>query len=149
MAMSNLPPSDPFSRGFASDNFAGVHPKVLEAIAACNRGHARAYGEDPITERAREAFNRLFGRPVETHFVFNGTGANVTALMAFARSYGAVLCSDLAHVANDESTAPERFLGMRTQPLASVEGKVDPRALAAALGRGSRTSSGPRPSASS
>ena len=51
-----------------------------------------------------------------THFVFNGTAANNLSLMAFAKPYGAVVCSDMAHVINDESTAPERFLGMRLLP---------------------------------
>lgn len=126
---------DAFPRGFASDNFAGVHPRIMDAIQACNHGHAMAYGEDAVTARARAAFDALFGREVATHFVFNGTGANVTALMAFARPYGAVLCSDVAHLCNDESTAPERFLGMRLLPLRSVDGKIDPGALADALGR--------------
>jgi len=127
---------DAFPRGFASDNFAGVHPKVMERIQAVNHGHAMAYGDDAATARARAAFNDLFGRQVATHFVFNGTGANVTALMAFARTYGAVLCSDVAHLCNDESTAPERFLGMRLIPLRSVDGKIDPEALKEVLGRG-------------
>jgi threonine aldolase len=35
---------DPDWRGFASDNYAGVHPEVLDAIAAANGGHQTAYG---------------------------------------------------------------------------------------------------------
>jgi threonine aldolase len=132
----SFPTSDRFPRGFASDNFAGVHPRVMAALAECNQGHAQAYGDDDLTAQARAAFDRLLGRPVSTHFVFNGTAANVLALSAFAKSYGAVLCSDVAHIANDESTAPERTLGMRVVPLASQDGKLDPAALAAALGRG-------------
>ncbi len=38
-------------REFASDNHAGAHPEVLEAIAAANVGHAGSYGADPWTER--------------------------------------------------------------------------------------------------
>ena len=30
-------------RGFASDNYAGVHPEVLEVLAAVNVGHQSAY----------------------------------------------------------------------------------------------------------
>ena len=131
-----MPAIDPFPRGFASDNFAGVHPQVMAAIAACNHGHAMAYGEDAITARARAAFSRLFGPEASAHFVFNGTAANVTALMAFAKSYGSVLCTRTAHLCNDESTAPERLLGMRLQPLADTAGKLDPQALADVLGRG-------------
>jgi len=129
-------PMDLFPRGFASDNFAGVHPRVLERIATVNHGHAMAYGEDAVTARTQAAFNRLFGREVATHFVFNGTAANVLSLMAFHKPYGAVLCSDLAHLWNDESTAPERTLGMRLIPLRSVDGKIDPAALVEVLGRG-------------
>jgi threonine aldolase len=134
--LQSAPSADAFPRGFASDNFAGIHPRILECIAAVNHGHARAYGEDSVTVRARAAFDRLFGQPVSSHFVFNGTAANVLALMAFQKPYGAVLCSDLAHLWNDESTAPERALGMRVIPLKSVDGKIDPAALAEVLGRG-------------
>jgi threonine aldolase len=95
-----------------------------------------AYGEDAVTARARAAFNRLFGQEVNTHFAFNGTGANVTALMSFAKPHGAVLCTDLAHLCNDESTAPERFLGMRLVPLQSRDGKLDPDALLDRIARG-------------
>jgi len=130
------PTNEAFPRGFASDNFAGIHPKILAHIAAVNHGHAMAYGDDAVTARARKAFDRLFGQPVSTHFVFNGTAANVLSLMAFQKPYGAVLCSDLAHLWNDESTAPERALGMRLIPLKSVDGKIDPAALADVLGRG-------------
>ncbi len=119
---------------FASDNFAPAHPKVMEAIVACNSGHAMAYGGDDLTKKAQEAFNRLFGREVGCHFVFNGTAANLTALMAFQKSYGSVLCSDAAHIANDESTAPERFLGMRLTMIPTAHGKIEPDALRAALG---------------
>lgn len=127
---------DAFPRGFASDNFAGVHPRIMEAMAACNHGHAMAYGDDPITAGAKAAFNRAFGQRVTTHFVFNGTAANVLSLMAFQKSYGAVLCSDLAHLWNDESTAPDRQLGMRLIPLRTMDGKTDPAALEEALGKG-------------
>ena len=40
---------DPNLRGFASDNYAGVHPEVLEALAEANGGHQIAYGEDVYT----------------------------------------------------------------------------------------------------
>ncbi len=134
--MESLPLDVAEPRGFASDNFAGVHPRVMERLLECNRGHARAYGDDAVTARMRAAFSRLFGREVTTHLVFNGTAANNLALMAFGRSHGAVVCSDVAHLCNDESTAPERFLGMRLLPVASEQGKITPSALLGVLGRG-------------
>jgi threonine aldolase len=108
----------------------------MERLVACNQGHAMAYGDDAITSQARAAFSRLFGQEVATHFVFNGTAANNLALMAFARSYGAVICSDVAHLGTDESTAPERVLGMRVLPVQSRDGKVLLPALEAVIGRG-------------
>jgi len=38
-------------RGFASDNYSGIHPEVLAAISAANEGHQVAYGEDLYTQR--------------------------------------------------------------------------------------------------
>ena len=134
--MNPVSREDDSSRGFASDNFAGVHPRIMDRLLACNHGHAMAYGEDALTAKVRASFSRLFGREVATHFVFNGTAANNLSLMAFAKPYGAVVCSDMAHVVNDESTAPERFLGMRLLPVQSEHGKIVPAALAEILGRG-------------
>lgn len=123
----------PLTRSFASDNFAPVHPKVMQAIVDCNQGHAMAYGGDEFTAEAGRAFNHLFGSEVGCHFVFNGTAANILALMAFGKSHGAVICSDVSHIANDESTAPERMLGMRLKCLPSRHGKIDEASLEAAL----------------
>ena len=52
---------DPTVRGFASDNYSGVHPEVLAAIAAANGGHQVAYGEDAYTARLQEVCARHFG----------------------------------------------------------------------------------------
>jgi threonine aldolase len=41
---------------FASDNYAGALPDVIDAVAAANGGHAPAYGADEVTERLRERF---------------------------------------------------------------------------------------------
>ncbi len=42
---------DPALRGFASDNYSGVHPEVLAAVAVANGGHQAAYGDDVYTAR--------------------------------------------------------------------------------------------------
>jgi len=41
-------------RGFASDNYAGVHSAVMAAMAAVNEGHEVAYGEDSVTGKFDE-----------------------------------------------------------------------------------------------
>ncbi|HET6403502.1 MAG TPA: beta-eliminating lyase-related protein [Candidatus Thermoplasmatota archaeon] len=115
---------------FASDNNAPVHPKVLDAIARANVGHAPAYGADEHTARVTERFRALFGRPdLGVLLVFNGTGANVLGLAAMARPHDAILCADGAHIYADEANAPERFLGAKLVPVATQEGKLTPALL--------------------
>ena len=48
-------------RGFASDNYAGAHPEVLQAVAAASVDHAPAYGADPWTARAHELIRARLG----------------------------------------------------------------------------------------
>ncbi len=121
-------------KSFASDNNSGACPEALEALASCNSGHAIGYGDDPWTERALAAFKREFGPGSETFFVLNGTGSNVLALSLAAGPGLAVLCSDVAHVATDETGAPEATIGCKVRQLESREGKVLPEALREALG---------------
>lgn len=112
------------SRGFASDNNAGAHPEILEAIARANQGHVRAYGDDDYTRAAIRKFEEHFGPGIDVFFTFNGTGANVLGLQALIRPYHAVLCSDYAHIYTDECGAPEKHTGCKLIPLAHQNGKI-------------------------
>ena len=94
-------------RSFASDNNAGVHPEIIEAITNANDGHVIAYGGDPITARSLELFQNHFGGDVAVYFVFGGTGANVLGLKAITQPHHAIFCADTAHVNVDECGAPE------------------------------------------
>ena len=116
-------------RSFASDNNAGVHPEILAAIAAANDGHVRAYGDDPYTARAVEAFRAHFGPATEVFLVFNGTGANVLGIQALVRPFEAVICADLAHINVDECGAPERFTGCKLLGVPAPDGKLTPAAV--------------------
>ena len=112
------------ARSFASDNNAGVHPEVLEAIARANQGHVVAYGADPYTRSAVAKFEEHFGDGIDVFFSFNGTGANVLGLQALTRPYNAVLCSDYAHIYCDECGAPEKHTGCKLIPLPHQDGKI-------------------------
>ena len=118
--------SDGHPRGFASDNNSGVHPEVLEAIAAANEGHVVAYGDDDYTARARERFRENFGDSAEAFPVFNGTGANVTSIDALTAPHEAVICTDVAHMNVDECGAPERIAQTKLLTVAHTEGKLTP-----------------------
>ena len=112
------------SRSFASDNNAGVHPKIMEAIAAANDGHVIAYGDDPYTARAVKLFRRELGKETEVFFVFGGTGANVLGLKAATASHHAIICAQTAHINVDECGAPEKFTGCKLLPITTADGKI-------------------------
>jgi len=112
------------ARSFASDNNAGVHPEVLEAIIRANQGHVVAYGDDPYTRSVVAKFEEHFGSGIDVFFTFNGTGANVLGLQALSRPYHAVLCSDFAHIYCDECGGPEKHTGCKLIPLPHQDGKI-------------------------
>jgi len=111
-------------RGFASDNNAGVHPRILEALGEVNGGHVIAYGDDPYTGRANAALRSIFGEEAEPFFVFIGTAANVLGLSTITQPYHAVICPDTAHINVDECGAPERFSGNKLLTCHTPDGKL-------------------------
>lgn len=113
-------------RGFASDNYAGVHPQVMAALDAVNSGHAVAYGDDPWTARLQDVMRDHFGGHADTYPVFNGTGANVVSLQAMCRSWEAVICTANAHIQSDEGGAPEKVAGLKLHTVVSADGKLTP-----------------------
>jgi threonine aldolase len=113
-------------RSFASDNNAGVHPRVMAAMADANRDHAVGYGDDEWTFRALEALKGVFGEAAEPFLVFNGTGANSIALQAVTRSYNSIVCAQTAHIYVDECGAPARMTGCQLLPIDTPDGKLTP-----------------------
>jgi threonine aldolase len=114
---------------FASDNYAGVHPSVMEALLKANAGHAASYGADEYTGAAISKFKKYFGDDIEVYFVYNGTGANVLGLQILTRSFNSILCAQLAHINVDESTAPEKILGCKLVPVPAPNGKMTADAI--------------------
>ena len=96
----------PAERFFASDNAAGAHPAILDAIHRANTGHALAYGSDDWTELATARIQERLGANAQVLFVFGGTGANVIGLQTAVDSYHAVLCAESSHLWQHECAAP-------------------------------------------
>ncbi|MBX2945740.1 MAG: low specificity L-threonine aldolase [Cyclobacteriaceae bacterium] len=113
-------------KAFASDNYSGVHPEVMEALNRANHEHERSYGADDITQRTINIFKNYFGNDIEVFFVYNGTGANVLGLQALTQSFHSIICSALAHITVDESTAPEKFTGCKLIGIPTSDGKIYP-----------------------
>jgi threonine aldolase len=121
---------DPESRGFASDNYAGVHPEILAAFALANGAHQMAYGDDVYTEHLQDVFRAHFGANAAAYPVFNGTGANVVGLQAMTERWDSVICAETAHINVDECGAPEKVAGLKLLTIATPDGKLTPELIA-------------------
>ncbi len=120
---------------FASDNYSGVHPEIMDALNRANQEHMGSYGSDDITQRTIKLFQSIFGHAIDVNFVYNGTGANVLGLGAATQSFHSILCSELAHINVDESTAPEKFTGCKLVGIPTVDGKIYPDQVEARIQR--------------
>ncbi|WMJ68402.1 beta-eliminating lyase-related protein [Stenotrophomonas sp. 24(2023)] len=119
---------------FGSDNQSGVSPQILQALVEACAGTAASYGNDPWTREAEGLLAGLFEHDVRAFFVATGTAANCLALSAIAPPWGGIFCHAQAHLASDESSAPEFFTGgARLLPIATDSGKLTPQALQQAL----------------
>lgn len=120
---------DPSSHSFASDNYSGVHPEVMRAVAEANGGHVGSYGADPYTARFQELVTEHFGEGSTVHPVLTGTGANVASLQALVPRWGAVICAATAHINTDEGGAPERLGGLKLLTVPTPDGKLTPELI--------------------
>ncbi|HET8969944.1 MAG TPA: low specificity L-threonine aldolase [Candidatus Nanopelagicales bacterium] len=120
---------DPELRGFASDNYSGIHPEVLAALAAANGGHQVAYGDDDYTEHLQSVVRDHFGQLALAVPVFNGTGANVVSLQSVTDRWASVVCTTTAHIHVDECGAPEKVGGLKLLPVPTSDGKLTPELL--------------------
>src|SRR6476659_7256963 len=111
-------------RAFASDNWAGVHPEVLAALAAANVGHVPSYGEDSYTHEAVSRIRRELDEDAEVFLVFSGTAANVLCLQSMVQSHQAVICAETAHLYTSECGAAEKHIGCKLLPVPSPNGKI-------------------------
>ena len=109
-----------------SDNEGPIAPKILESIVEANSGFAHSYGEDKLTGQLKEVFSEVFEREVEVFPVVTGTAANALALGHVTPPYGAIYCTDHAHILVDECGAPGFYSGGASMvTVKSSQGKVD------------------------
>lgn len=119
---------------FASDNWAGAHPKIMAALARANDGAVASYGGDALTKRVEARFSEIFERDVAVFFVATGGAANSLALSQVTPSWGMILCHQESHIQMDECGAPEFFTGgAKLLPLEGFAAKLSPETIRAAL----------------
>ncbi len=112
-------------KSFASDNNAVVHKDIFQAMILANQGDAIGYGDDQYTRKAEHLFREHFGPDSQVFFMLTGTGANVAAIGHIARPYQAVICTDKAHLENDECGAPEKISGCKLLTVPSPDGRLN------------------------
>jgi threonine aldolase len=118
-------------KGFASDNWSGVCPEIMQALTDVNPAHNEAYGEldDPVTSSAIDKFKQHFGNDIAVFFVYNGTAANVLGISQLMKSYHAMVTVGTAHLNEDECAAPEKFMGSKILEVESKDGKLRPEQI--------------------
>jgi threonine aldolase len=120
---------------FASDNWSGASPKVIDALAEAARAGGPAYGGDKITKLVERRFSEIFERDVAVFLVASGTFANALGISAHARPGGVVFCHRDAHIQVDEAGATEFFGGLKIITLDAAQGKLAPATVFEGLAR--------------
>lgn len=110
---------------FFSDNTSGVHPRIMQALVDGNQHHARSYGNDEYSKKAKEMITEIMGKECYTVFVLGGTGGNILALDAMMSSYEALICADCCHIHTTETSAFEKIVGAKIYTTTSKNGKIN------------------------
>ena len=119
---------------FASDNWAGAAPEILDAIVRANDGPAPGYGGDDLSKKVEARFCEIFETDCRVFFVATGGAANGLALSVMSPPYGMILTHEQSHVQMDECAGPEFFTGgAKLLPVAGADGKLTPGGVEAAL----------------
>ncbi len=121
---------------FASDNWTGVAPAVIDAVVREAARSGASYGASEIDQAVEARFAEIFEHEVAVFFVATGSAANALALAAVSRPAGGVFAHAESHVVEDEIGGVE-FLagGARVIPVEGPLGKLDPAALKMAVAR--------------
>lgn len=121
---------------FASDNIAGVHPKIMQALADANEGAARSYGEDEVTKALEKKMAEIFETDLTVFPIATGSAANCLALSAIAPPWGALFCHEHAHCFDDECCGPEFYTGgAKMYPVEAESGRLTVEGLQQGLDR--------------
>ena len=116
-------------KSFASDNYSGVAPEIMQSIIAANQGHAPAYGNDSYTQQAEKLLQETFGGNIKSYFVYNGTAANTLSINALIHSYHAIICSDISHLVTQEVGAATCLTGSAILVIPHENGKITATAI--------------------
>jgi threonine aldolase len=121
---------------FASDNWAGAHPRIAAGLSSHASGFEPAYGSGSLDAKVVGKFSKIFEREVAVFFVGTGTAANSLSLVSVDKPGGLSFCHRESHIVEDECGAPEYFMGgSRLYPVDGALGRIEPESLERAIGR--------------
>lgn len=103
------------------------HPKMYEKLGTYTKNYS-GYGNDEISERARELLRKEIGRNVEIQFVAGGTIANIVCCTANLRSIDGVLAATTGHISNHETGSIEAT-AHEVITVEREDGKLTPQCL--------------------
>lgn len=113
----------------ASDNWAPVHPAIMQGITEANTGYSPSYGSDHWTEEAQKLIQSALKVDGKVIFLPTGTGANVLGLMLTCQRHEAIICTDISHINYQESGAAEAIIGCKLLTIPHKDGKATTEAI--------------------
>ena len=110
---------------FACDYLDGAHPKVFEALEACNYLKTGCYGVgDAVSDAARAKIREACGAPeAEIYFLSGGTQTNKVVLSTLLKPWQSVIAAKTGHIAVHEAGAIEAS-GHKVVELSGTDGKL-------------------------
>lgn len=109
---------------FASDYLEGAHPDVLKKLEETNMVKLAGYGEDELTEEARNKVRKACAAPeADVYFLSGGTQTNSTMIDAMLEKYQGVIAPETGHIETHEAGAIEAW-GHKVITLPHNNGKI-------------------------
>ena len=126
-------PSPPPRYSLLDDYSEGAHPELLKALIASNNSQETGYGNDSLSQLARQRIRRHLGRDdVGIFFVPSGTSANAISIAACLRPHEAVIAASSGHIVTRETGAVEAS-GHKIINVTPHNGKLTPATIERAL----------------
>lgn len=109
---------------FKNDYSGGAHPNVLKRLVETNNSMENGYGEDSISNSAREKIQQHLQSPnSKIFFVTGGTQANLLFAACSLKPYECILAAESAHINIHEAGAIEAT-GHKIETIPTTEGKL-------------------------
>ena len=111
---------------FECDYMKGAHPSILSRMVETNMMKTMGYGQDAISESAKEKIRKACGcEKAMVEFLVGGTQTNAVVIDAFLRPWQGVIAAQTGHISVHEAGAIEAG-GHKVLTLPQSQGKISP-----------------------